>query len=189
MIENDVVQNIKSEMFIDEDNNDSKNTLLKNYLNTLHGMKSDQNEATIIETHIDVSPSIKNENDSDEIYSDDEITVKELSDKTIVKLLAEVKKGSTDLKKNQKDKIENQDVNSEKNEEECKMLVASKDNYFKIDMTEEEMLAARELARQADRYKNKVKYRCQLCIVGFFNKDLYEKHMRSRHSEVNLHCN
>lgn len=87
------------------------------------------------------------------------------------------------LKENELDIFESQESTRKAKKRETKLGV-SKDNYIVIEMTEEEMQAKRESDRQADRYKNKVKFRCELCISGFYHKELYEKHLRIRHSEV-----
>lgn len=175
-IKTDPVQNIKSENNFEEDDH---NVLASKCFITINGVNSDEKIASI---DVDVT-RIKDEEDN--ISSDNE-SFNEICVSTLeaIKPVRKKRIKNIDLKRETK-KVKNEKVTKrKKTRKSINQLSVAKENYIVIEMTDEEMLAKREADRQADRYKNKVKYRCELCISGFFHQELYDKHIRIRHSEV-----
>lgn len=60
----------------------------------------------------------------------------------------------------------------------------NRDSRYTIrEMSEEELIRVRERDKEEKRYKLST-YKCETCILGYFNIDKYNKHMNENHFEV-----
>lgn len=63
--------------------------------------------------------------------------------------------------------------------------VVTKENYTVMYMNDEELKAKRESDKQSQKFRGRCKYKCEFCISWFVDQNKYDRHVTTRHSEVN----